>query len=63
MTENESELIQFKSSTPEVTRETFEAAIAEKTPPTYYTIDSQVGKTIKLRDSQGRGTMVLRRVD
>ncbi len=63
LTEEKSELINFMSATAEVTRKTFEAAIAEKTPPMNYTIVSPVGKTIKLRDSQGRGTMLLQRVD
>lgn len=63
LTEIGSELIDFQSTVPAVNRQTFEAAIAEKTPPITYTIVSQIGKTTKLREAKSHSTMVLQRVD
>ena len=64
MTEEASELIDFQSSTREVRRKTFEAAIAQKSPPVHYKIVPQAErKAVKLQESKGAGTMVLQRVD
>ncbi|QDT09344.1 SHD1 domain-containing protein [Planctomycetes bacterium K23_9] len=63
LTEKESKLVEFKSATSAVTRETFETAIAKKAPPVTYTILSQDAKTVKLGLAGGGGTMVLQRVD
>jgi hypothetical protein len=62
MTESKSELIEFESSVPAVTRETFETAIAEKSPPICYALVIKSDDLIELQDPQGRGAMTLQRI-
>jgi hypothetical protein len=62
MTEVKSELVKFESSVAAVTRETFETAIAEKSPPICYILVIQSDDSIELHDSQGRGAMPLQRI-
>ncbi|MFG0263628.1 MAG: SHD1 domain-containing protein [Rhodopirellula sp. JB055] len=62
MTESKSELVKFESSVAAVTRETFETAIAEKSPPICYALAIKSHDLIELQDPQGRGAMPLQRI-
>ncbi|MEM6469636.1 MAG: hypothetical protein AAF802_08695 [Planctomycetota bacterium] len=62
LTEKQSKLVSFKSSTRQATRKQFEDAISMKNPPAYYTISAITETSLKLLDAQG-SVMPLIRLD
>ncbi|EMB13317.1 SHD1 domain-containing protein [Rhodopirellula europaea] len=61
MTETKSDLVEFQSSVPEVSRQTFETAIAQKSPPVCYAVFIKTKNLVEFRDTQGNA-MPLQRI-